>query len=89
MHPLFLGLTRPARYLGLPLGYVTLWAGGHVVLYVYTQSLWTVVPAIVSYIVLRLMAEREPRALELLVIRTRQTPPARNRRIWGGDSYHG
>ena len=85
--PLFLGLTRPARYAGLPVGYFALWGGGSTITFIVLETAWIAVLAIISYIILRVIAERDPHYFEVIANVLKATPPTRNRRIWGGDSY--
>lgn len=85
--PLFLGLTRPARYAGLPVGYFALWGGGNTIVFIVLETAWVGVLTLTSYIALRLIAEREPAFFEIVAIVLRTTPRTRNRKIWGGDSY--
>ena len=85
--PLFLGLTRPARYAGLPVGYFALWAGGSTIAYIVLETAWIAALALLSYALLRVIAERDPHYFEIVANTLKVTPPTRNRRIWGGDSY--
>ena len=58
--PLFLGLTRPARYAGLPVAYFALWGGGSTILFILLETVWVGVAAGLAYLALRVLAEREP-----------------------------
>ena len=85
--PLFLGLTRPARYAGLPVGYFALWSGGATITFIVLETAWVGIAALAAYIALRIVAEREPAFFEIVAAVLKATPPTRNRRIWGGDAY--
>lgn len=85
--PLFLGLTRPARYFGLPVAYFGLWSGTSGIGLIVIESLWVIPVAALSYVGLRILAEREPAYFEVLAVAARQTRRTRNRGVHGGDRY--
>ena len=85
--PCFLGLTRPARYFGLPVAYFAVWSMGSFLLYIPLRTFWLILPVVFFYIMLRILAEREPRFFEMVAIALSKTPRTRNRAYWGGDSY--
>ncbi len=85
--PLFLGLTRPARYAGLPVAYFAIWGGGSTILFIIFETIWIWLAAGIAYLILRVLAEREPAYIEITAAILKATPPTRNRRVWGGDAY--
>ena len=85
--PVFLGLIRPPRLLGLPIFYAMLWILGTVLVLIWTQSLLTLVVAAVAYPALLLAAEWDPNFMEVVRVVTRHTRRTKNREVWGGDSY--
>lgn len=85
--PLFLGLIRPARLMGLPMFYAVVWMVGSVLAFIWVQSLWTLLLSALAYPALWLAAEWDPHFFDVLTVVSRQTPRTRNRDIWGADSY--
>lgn len=85
--PLFLALTRPARVAGLPVAYFAVWSVLSTVGYLLLISLWIVIPIGFLYLVLRALAEIEPRFFEVVMATTQATPRTSNRAYWNGDSY--
>ena len=71
--PLFLGLVRPPKLLGLPIMYAMVWLFGSVLLFVWVQHIAVLGVAALLYPVLWTALQ--------------ETPPTRNRSIHGGDSY--
>ena len=64
--PLFLGLARPPKYLGLPVGYLVVLMVGTMVPFVLLKSLWILAAGAVVYPALWVLADREPRFFEIL-----------------------
>ena len=85
--PLFLGLTRPPKYLGLPIGYLVLLAVGTALPFVWTGSFVFFAAGLVAYPVLWVASEREPHIFELLAVSYGRVRETRNRALHGGDSY--
>lgn len=85
--PVFLGLIRPPRFLGLPLQYAVLWIFGTTLLMIWTQTPLILVLAAIVYPALWLAAEWDPNFIEVMRTVIRHTPPTKNRKIWEGDSY--
>ena len=85
--PLFLGLTRPARFAGLPVAYFALWGGGSTILFLLVETVFVAVPSALVYLALRTVSEREPHFFEILRVAATRTPRTPNRARWGGDSY--
>lgn len=85
--PLFLGLTRPPKYLGLPIGYLVLLSTGTVLPFVWTGSFAFFLAGLVAYPVLWVVSEREPHVFELLAVSHGRVRETRNRALHRGDSY--
>ena len=84
---LFLGLVRPPKLLGLPTTYAMVWLFGTVLVFVWVQSWPVIVFGIIAYPVLWLAADWDPHFLDVVTTTLQETPPTRNRKIHGGDSY--
>ena len=78
--PLFLGLARPPKYLGLPVGYLVVLAMG-------TKSLIFFLIGIIAYPVLWFVADKEPHFFEVLRISFGTVRSTKNRTYHGGDSF--
>lgn len=85
--PLFLGLIRPPRLLGLPILYAMLWIFGTVLVLIWSQSLLTFAVAAAAYPALWLAAEWDANFVDVIRVVTQQTRPTKNRQVWNGDSY--
>lgn len=85
--PLFLGLVRPPKLLGLPIMYAMVWLFGSVLLFVWVQHMVVLGVAAVLYLVLWKAADWDPRFIDVMMTSLQETPPTRNRAIHGGDSY--
>lgn len=85
--PLFLGLARPPKYLGLPVGYLVVLALGVVLPFIWTKSLVFLPLGLIAYPVLWFVADREPHFFDVLRVSHGAVRPTKNRRIHGGDSY--
>ncbi|WP_425041347.1 type IV secretion system protein VirB3 [Primorskyibacter sp. S187A] len=85
--PLFLGLARPPKYLGLPVGYLVVLTLGVVLPFIWTKSpVFFLVGALV-YPVLWFVADKEPHFFEVLRVSYGTVRGTRNRALHGGDSY--
>jgi type IV secretion system protein VirB3 len=85
--PLFLGLVRPAKLLGLPIMYAMVWLFGSVLLFVWVQHIVILGVAIVLYPLLWKAADWDPRFIDVMMTALQETPPTRNRQVHSGDSY--
>jgi type IV secretion system protein VirB3 len=73
--PLFIGLTRPASYAGLPVAYVVAATVIVMIIFMMTQSLtFLFVGGLSVYGLLRLLAAYDPRILEVWMTTMRMTP---------------
>lgn len=74
--PLFIGLTRPVAFLGLPMGCVMILAGAVVGGYIATLSvIWLFSSMIIGYAALRVLAGYDPYFFDLLYTALKRTPP--------------
>lgn len=85
--PVFLGLTRPTTFMGLPLGYGVLLALGTFVPMIGFGSLWWLLILVVAYPPLWLVADRNPHFFDILQVVTACTPRVPGREETGGDRY--
>lgn len=85
--PLFLGLARPPKYLGLPVGYLVVLAMGVVLPFIWTKSMIFFLIGIVAYPILWFVADKEPHFFEVLRVSYGTVRTTKNRSIWGGDSF--
>ena len=85
--PLFTGLVRPPKLIGLPIMYAMVWLFGSVLLFLWIQHWLVVMVAAAAYPALWKAADWDPHFLDVVVTTLQETPPTANRRIHGGDSY--
>ena len=80
--PVYLGLVRPAKLLGLPMMYAMVWLFASVLLFLWIQS-WIVL----ALSALAYPAIWNPHFLDVVAISLQETRPTPNRARHGGDSY--
>ena len=85
--PLFLGLTRPPKYLGLPVGYLAVLSMSVVLPFIWTKSLLLLLLGIPAYLIMWFVADKEPKIFEVLRVSYGKVRGTRNAHLWGGDSY--
>lgn len=85
--PVFLGLARPPKYLGLPVGYLVVLSLGVVLPFIWTKSLIFFLVGFLAYPVLWFVADKEPHFFEVLRVSYGAVRGTRNRSLHGGDSY--
>jgi len=74
--PLFLGLTRPVSFAGLPMSYVLVLAMASVGGFVATASFtWLGMSLAIGYGALRAVAARDPHLFDVALVTLRRTPP--------------
>lgn len=81
--PLFLGLARPPKYLGLPVGYLVVLATGVVLPFIWTKSMVFFLIGIVAYPILWFVADREPHFFEVLRVSYGSVRATKNRALHG------
>lgn len=85
--PLFLGLARPAKYLGLPVGYLLILALSVVLPFIWTKSFVFFLLGALAYPVLWVVADKEPYVFEILRVSFGAVRSTQNRTRHGGDSF--
>lgn len=85
--PLFLGLTRPPKIFGLPIGYFLGLALGSVIPFVGLDDWRFLLIGIVGYPPLWLVADRNPHVFEVIAVVFTATPRTKNFRLNGGDRH--
>jgi type IV secretory pathway VirB3-like protein len=85
--PLFLGLTRPPKYLGLPVGYLAVLSMGIVLPFIWTKSLIVLLLGAPTYGVMWFVADKEPKFFEVLRVSYGKVRSTKNASYWGGDSF--
>ena len=83
----FIGLLRPPKLMGLPIMYAMVWLFGSVLLFLWIQSWAVALGAGLAWPLLWKAADWDPNFLDVFVITLQETPPTKNRRLHGGDSY--
>lgn len=84
---LFLGLTRPARFMGLPMGFFIGLIIAGMVPFVAFASLKFLAIIPLGYGPMWLLADRNPNVFEFLGVVATMTPMTRRRSVNGGDLY--
>ena len=85
--PLFLGLTRPPKIFGLPIGYFVGLLLGSVIPFVAANDWRFLLIAVIGYPVLWIVADRNPNLFEIAAVVFSRTPRCRHRAQFGGDRY--
>lgn len=83
----FLGLTRPSKFFGLPIAYFICLMLGALIPFVGLDEWKFMLLIPVCYPVLWLIADRNPNLFEILATVYTATPPTKNRTKRGADSY--
>lgn len=85
--PLFLGLTRPPKYLGLPVGYLAVLCMGIILPFIWTKSLALLLLGAPAYVIMWFTADKEPKFFEVLRVSYGKVRGTKNAHSWGGDSF--
>ncbi len=87
--PLFLGLTRPVSFAGLPMSYVLVLAMASVGGFVASASfIWLGMSLATGYGALRTVAARDPHLFDVALVTLRRTPPPPGWFRGFGIAYH-
>jgi len=85
--PLFVAMTRPTMLAGVPYGFVI----GNVIvmleLFLIFRSPYVLLVGVVMHLVGWLACLREPRLIDLWMVRVRRCPRVKNHRYWQCNSY--
>lgn len=85
--PLFTALTRPQMFAGVTYNYFVINAVIAAELFLIFRSVWVLPIALVVHGVGVLLCLREPRTIDLWLMRIGQCPRVRNHHIWRCNSY--
>ena len=85
--PLFTALTRPQMFAGVTYNYFVINAVVAAELFLIFRSPWVLLVALVLHGVGVLLCLREPRIIDLWLVRVSQCPRVRNHNIWRCNSY--
>lgn len=85
--PLFLGLTRPPKIFGLPIGYFVSLMLAAVIPFVAANDWRFLLIAAAGYPMLWFIADRNPNLFEMAVVVFSRTPRVRGRAHFGGDAH--
>lgn len=85
--PVFLGLTRPPKFFGLPIGYFIGLMLGSLIPFVALDEWKFMLLVPIFYPVLWFVADRNPHLFEIMATVFTATPPTKNRSHHGGDNY--
>lgn len=97
--PIYLGLVKPVRFAGLPLGYLLMIGGLDYALLLLGRKLADVANGymvfgvigfiwIAGYVAARIAAEREPFFMDVIWTALTKTPRTRTHEALGADVYH-
>ena len=87
VEPVYLALSRPPMWLGVPLDAAVPLAMLGVLVLLLANPLYALAVAIVGFGAARLIVRHEPNAFRLLNLALRTKWTNRDRRWWGGSSY--
>ena len=85
--PLFLGLTKPPRIFGLPIGYFVALVFASVIPFILVDDMRFLLVFIAGYPPLWLVADRNPNLFQILNVVMSRTPRTSVRSGDGGDLY--
>lgn len=85
--PLFTSLTRPQMFAGVTYNYFVINAVIAAELFLIFRSVWVLPVALIIHGAGVLLCLREPRVIDLWLIRIGQCPRVRNHPIWRCNSY--
>lgn len=85
--PLFLGLTRPPKIFGLPIGYFVSLMLGSVIPFVGANDWRFLLIGVVGYPVLWFVADRNPNLFATVAVVFSRTPRTHGKSAFGGDRH--
>ena len=85
--PLFLGLTRPPMIWGVPYASFIFTYMVTIMAFLASGSFLAFLMALPMHAVAFLLALRDPRIFDLILVRARSSRPHANRAFWGAASY--
>lgn len=81
------GLLRPAKLFGLPLTSAVILLVTVVVIFMWSESVLTLLVAPVIYAPLWILAQWDANFFDVISGTVKNFNPTKNRKYWGGDSY--
>lgn len=85
--PLIIGLTRSPTLWGVPYMAVVIIIGLTIIAWLATNTVWALLTAPMSYVILFTLCTWDSRILDVLQAATRLTPKTPNKPFWGANSY--
>jgi len=85
--PLFVGLTRPTLIFGVSLKFAMFNMIGCVIAYIQMASIKIILLAIVFHLIGYIICFKEPRIIELYLMKTQKFNACRNTGYYGANSY--
>ncbi len=85
--PVFIGLTRPQMFAGVSYSFFVLNLVVTTDLFLITKSFWTIPAAFLLHAAGYVLCMREPRFLDLWIVRARNCPRVKNYGFWHCNSY--
>lgn len=85
--PVFAALTRPQMMGGVTYSFAVLNLIATLEVFLLTRSFWAIGLALVLHMAGSLACAREPRLLDLWILRASRCPRVRNYRFWTANSY--
>ena len=84
---LFVALTRPQMFAGVPYGYFIVNGVIAAEFFLIFRSVWAIAVALLVHVAGMVLCLREPRFFDLWVTRLSQCPRVRNHALWQCNSY--
>lgn len=85
--PLFTALTRPQMFAGVTYNYFVINAVIAAELFLIFRSVWVLLVALIMHGVGVLLCLREPRIIDLWLVRVSRCPRVKNHSLWRCNSY--
>jgi type IV secretion system protein VirB3 len=85
--PVFTALTRPQMFAGVSYSFFVLNLVITTDLFLITKSFWTILAALLIHAIGYVISLREPRFLDLWIIRASRCPRVKNYAFWRCNSY--
>jgi type IV secretion system protein VirB3 len=85
--PVFQALTRPQMFAGVSYSFFVLNLVLTTEIFLLTKSFWAIAASLVIHAIGVMLCRREPRFLDLFLLRAQRCPRVRNRAHWRCNSY--
>lgn len=83
----FVGLTRPQLFLGVPFGFVVLNAVLMTELFLIFKEWWVLVAGLIAHLIGWVVTVNDPHRFDQWLVKVRTCPRVPNFRAWGCNSY--